>query len=162
MSTEPARGQTEAEPIRLLEAAEFDFFDGAEPPAGLGRTDTPVRLLSECVCDGADPVPVLVLRLDVRPGADPAAVAFDALAAYAALNRYEISLGGSGLTPDESLSDLSASDGAVRLGLRAAGAGAAERLARVVAAVNAADAALTSAGLARSFGEWKAALQTAA
>lgn len=161
MSTEPAGGRTEVEPIRLLEVADFDFFDGGPVAANLGRTEVPVQLLPECAFDGAEPSPVLVLRLDVRPGADPVAVTFDLFAAYAALNRYEMSLGGSGLTPDEAGSDLSASGGAVRLALRAtATGGAAERLAKVVAAVN--GAVFESARANRSFGDWKAALQTAA
>ena len=135
-----------------------DFLDGRPLPPGLGQTETPVNILPTCEIDMGEPLPAgpaLALTFRHRTGAEPAAVTLDLLAAYAAPNRFEISLGGSGLAPNEAGTDLTAANGVVRLVLRATEpAGAADRVARLAAAVNGAppDPALPAAGtVGRSF-----------
>jgi hypothetical protein len=80
------------------------------------------------------------------------------------LDRYEISLGGMGLTPNEAESDLAATNGMLKLVLTATqSAGAASRLARLAAAVNESDTPLQRDTLAgRSFAECKAEVRIAA
>lgn len=157
----PKYGRTEDASTRLLEPADFDFFDGAPPPENLGRTGTPVNILSSWPLDGADPVasPALVLTFHLRQHATPSAVTFDLFAAYSMLNRYEISLGGKGLVADETRSDLAAGE-TIRLVLLATeSVGSADRLGRLAAVVNGQDASVINGHFGeRSFGGCEAAV----
>lgn len=158
----PKYGRTEDTSTRLLEPADFDFFDGSPPPADLGRTGVPVNVLSSWLLDGADPVasPALVLTLHLRRNAIPAAVTFDLFAAFSVLNRYEISLGGKGLVADETRSDLAASGETIRLVLLATeSVGSADRLRRLAAVINGQDASVINGHFGeRSFGGCEAAV----
>lgn len=143
MNPDPKKyGRAEIAPVNMLEPITFDFFDGQPLPPGLGQTETPVNVLPEWTIDMGEPAatPALDVTFQVRPGADLELVTFDLFAAYAALNRYEISLGGSGLTPDEKRSALKAAEGVVRLVLTPSNAsdpaGTATRLAAVAGLVN--------------------------
>jgi hypothetical protein len=160
-------GRSTVEPINLLEAAAFDFLDGNSPPPQLGKTEVPVNVLPMWTLgtnEEASLSPALILTFRLRPAVNASTATFDLFGAFAVLDRYEISLGGMGLTPDESESDLMPTNGMLKLVLTATqSAGAASRLARLAAAVNESDTTLQRDKLAgRSFTECKAEVRTAA
>lgn len=162
----PQYGRTESPQTRLLESVELDFSDGESPGPNLGRTGTPINIFADWFLDGTEPAaaPTLVLTFRLRPGANPSAVTFDLFAAFAGLNRYEISLGGRGLVPDEARSDLAPTGDMLRLALTATEpAGSVDRLAQLAAVVNGREASTISGTfVTRSFGSCEAALHAAA
>ena len=99
----------------------------------------PTNVLPETVVNLAPPPtePALNMTFFIRHGVASTAVAFDLMTAFADLNRLEVSLGGQGLKTDESRSELSPTNGVVRLVLLSAcQTGAADRLKAVAQAVN--------------------------
>lgn len=167
MNPEPKElGHTTPVPINLLESAEFDFFDGTPRPTRLGKTEAPLNLLSAWALDAAEkavPTPALILTFQLRTTTNTAAATLDLFTVFAVLNRYEISLGGAGLLPNETKSDLTASNGTLRLALTPTDAGGAiERLRKLAAAVNQPDTVLRRDTLAnRSFEQCRAEVQAA-
>jgi hypothetical protein len=159
-----AYGRTSLGSINALPPAEFDFLDGRAPLPALGKTEVPINVLPAWAIDMNDRAtsPILVLTFRLRPGANPSAVTFDLFTAYAILDRYEISLGG--LAPNETQSDLTASNGVVRLVLSATEpAGAASRFARLADVVNGANPAIHRDAIAgRSFEQCEAEIRMAA
>ena len=111
-------GHTGPAAIELLEPAVFDVSDQSEL---FGKTESPINVLPNWAIDMNDSPSshVLVLTFRLRPNAIPSAVTFDLFAVYAVLNRYELNLGGSGLIPNETQSDLATANGIVRLVLSA-------------------------------------------
>jgi hypothetical protein len=167
MDQDPKKyGRANLAEINLLESAKFDFFGGLPPPAHLGKTESPISILPVWTMRLAEPMPppALVLTFRLRPGTTPSAVTFDLFAAYAVLNRCEISLGGGGLAPNETQSDLTQANGVVRLVLSATEpAGAASRLAKLVEAIKGADFAMRMDILVgRSFERCEAEMRSAA
>ena len=103
------------------------------------KPKAPIKVLHTWSIDMVDPATsvVLVLTFQLRPGVNPSTATFDLFSAYSVLDRYEISLGGGGLAPNESQSDLSASNGIVRLVLSTTEqAGSASRLEKLADVVN--------------------------
>lgn len=142
MTLDPEK-YSRAVPVPVIHHPEvaFDMTGGRGADPGMTRVvPVPVIHHPEIAFDMTAPRPTeprLALNLRVRPEAPPADVTRDLLSVYAALNRYEVRLGGGGLTPDEARSDLSAAGGEVRLTLTPVDpAGAADRLAKLAEAVN--------------------------
>jgi hypothetical protein len=167
MDSKPTNyGRTSLAAIELLEPAVFDLLDDRASQPSLGKTETPTNVLPAWAIDMNDPAtsPALVLTFQVRPGVNPSAVTFDLFAAYALLDRYEISLGGGGLAPNETESDITTSNRVVRLVLSATEqAGAASRLARLADVVNGANQAIRWGAIAdRSFERSEAEIRIAA
>jgi hypothetical protein len=159
-------GRTSVAAIKLLEPAVFDLHDGQASQSSLGKTEGPINVLPTWTIDMNDPATphVLVLTFRLRPGAHLSAITFDLFTAYAVLDRYDISLGGGGLVPNEAQSDLTASNGIVRLVLSTTKeAGAANRLARLADVVNGTNQVIRWDAIAgRSFERSEAEIRIAA
>lgn len=131
-------GRTEIAPINLLPPMECEFYYGGPAPPGLGRTETPINVLPEWVVHMPEPTPALTLTLRLRPDATAAGVAVDLFGVWRALDGYERSLRGGGLSPGEARDEQTADGTVIRYVLTAVNpVGAADRLARLAEAVNA-------------------------
>jgi hypothetical protein len=91
-------GHTEFAPIRVLDPIEFDFSGGRPLLPGLGKTDTPVHPLPELAGE-MRPLQSFKLTLWVRPDVTAATVATDLFETWRALDGFDRSLNGFGLTP---------------------------------------------------------------
>lgn len=139
MNPERKYGQTEFEPVHILQPAVFDFFDGRPLPPGLGQTEMPVTILPAWEIDMSEAVvaPLLALTLHLHPEATPGAVAVDLFRVWKVLNEYELSLGGAGLNPGEPRDEQTADGTVIRLVLTCSEpTGAAGRLTKLAAVVN--------------------------
>jgi hypothetical protein len=153
--------------VNILPQVTFDMTGGQPVDPNMTRLEpVPMNVLPEVTYSMTEPAPALVLTLKLRPDATPAAVAVDVLLLHKALNEYELSLGGSGLVPDERRSGPTDDGKGVRVMLAATKAdGAPGRLGRLAAAVNGSggEMALPDGGLiGRSFEKCEAEVRTAA
>src|SRR4051812_38179015 len=115
MNLDSPHGQTEVASTHVFAPVEIDYAGGKPLAENLGQTETPVHVfaVSAIELSAAADAPALAVRFSLRHGVDPSAVSFDLMAAFADLNRLEVSLGGQGLKPDEGRSDLSGAGGVV-------------------------------------------------
>src|SRR5262249_32693892 len=106
-------GETEFGPVNILPALTIDMSGGQPLPPKLGETEIPVNVLPELAFDMSpdDILPVLQLRLTLRPGATPGQVALDLFRLYAAINQSDLSQQGSGLLPGEASCEETTSNG---------------------------------------------------
>jgi hypothetical protein len=139
----------------------FDLSEGGAPVTPHGKTETPVNILPELVFDlhAGEPTPALQLNLFLRLQATPGEVALDLFRFVEAVNQLDLTFRGTGLTPDDALCQAAPTGEKMRIVLRPRGPeGAADRLARLAAAINAkADPAVPMQRLSyRSIERWEA------
>jgi hypothetical protein len=117
MPKEEHHGKSEFGPTNILPPIEFDFTSSEDTAYGKSELVTEVHVLPPLTVDLTPEVsrPALRLTLRLRPTATPAEIAYDLFRLYAALNEYELSLGGSGLKFDESHGGSPTADGRVML-----------------------------------------------
>ena len=134
-------GKTELAPVSLLAAMGFDLSDGVSLPATLGKTTIPEVVLHPAMAYDlrpAESLPALQVTVQVRAGAAPAQVGADLFRLCLAVHRLDLSLAGSGVTPDE---NATASDGACQLTFRPTRLeGSLERFSRMANLINGAAA----------------------
>jgi hypothetical protein len=141
MAPQPEYGRTTLAPVNVLPEMPLDLSEVQPLPADLGKTDTPVHVLPELALDFRPTVPALRLQLTLRAGAAPGQVSLDLFRLYAAVNQLDLSLHGAGLLPGEAAYDEQPPNGTLSVTFKPAEPhGAAERLAHVVSAINAAQA----------------------
>jgi hypothetical protein len=121
-------------PVHHFPAVEFDMTAGRGVDPGMARAvPVPVHHFPAVEFDMTAGVPSLALTLRRRPDADPAFVEADVRAVWDAVNAFDRSLGGMGLAP---VNVVEGGD-VIRLTFTPADpAGAADRLAKLAAAVN--------------------------
>jgi hypothetical protein len=139
MTPDQEYGRTAPAPVHVLPELTFDLAEGRPLPATLGKTTAPVHVLPELAFDlrPGEPGPVLQLTVSLRPGATPGEVALDLFRLYRVLNQLELSQRGGGLIPVDALCDVTPTDGTIRVTFRTADPdGAAERLTKLVSAIN--------------------------
>jgi hypothetical protein len=112
------------------------MLDGSSAPPNLGKTEVPVSAIPGPTLDFAPDVPVLQLRLPLRPGSTPEQTALDLFRLYAAVNQADVGQGGTGLLPREAASAEPSANGSLWVTFQPADPhGAAERLDRVASAL---------------------------
>jgi hypothetical protein len=134
MTHEPTCGKTAVAPVSVLPELAIDLSEEGTVPVQLGKTAVPVQALPELAIDFESTLPALHLELSLRSGVPGWQVSLDLFRLYAKLNQLELSLHGSGLLPAKA---TSASGERVSVTFMPANPiGAAERLARIVSAIN--------------------------
>ncbi len=158
----PNREHGRAVPVSAVPLPElaFDLAEGAASSLPAGRTETPVNVLPELVCErqGVTPGLVLQLSLHLRSQAGPGEVALDLFRLFVAVNQLDASFRGTGLIPDDAQCEALAG-GRMRVVLRPREPdGAAGRLARLAEAINTAanPPALAQQPPYRSIERWEA------
>ncbi len=130
-------GRTEIAPVTIIPTPPIDLSEEHPAPSKPGRAEAPVHVVPGPTVDFGAAAPALQLRLTFRAGATPLQVAEDLCRLFIALNQFDHSQQGSGLLPEEISREITTSNGVFLLTLRSAEPnGAAERLARVVSAIN--------------------------
>jgi hypothetical protein len=130
-------GHTECAPVRVLDPIEFDFSGGRTRLVRLGKTDTPVQPLPELAGE-MRPLQSFKLTLWVRPDVTAATVATDLFQTWQALDGFDRSLNGLGLTPGFVRSERTADGEVIQLVLSTESRpGTTERLTLMRDAVNA-------------------------
>src|SRR5262249_7430716 len=135
---EPKRnfGKAEAAAVQVLPDLAIDFAESNPLPSLLGKTDTPVHLLPELAFD-LQSLPALCVTVHVRAEATPTQIGYDLYRLYVALNQLDLSLNGTGLTPDEPTA-LSSSNGSCTVTFRPnRPEGAAQRFTQIADLINA-------------------------
>jgi hypothetical protein len=139
MTPESEYGQTAPAPVTILPELALDLSEGQPLLSDLGKTDVPVHGLPELALDFGPTVPALHLQLTLRAEVPPGLVSLDLFRLYAAVNQLDLSLHGAGLLPGEASYEDQTPNGTLSVTFKPAEPhGAAERLARVVSAINAA------------------------
>src|SRR4051794_30472280 len=102
MNEERKYGRTDFSPVAPLPEMPIDLADYRTLPPTLGKTETPVHVLRECVFDvhAAKQTPALQLKLHLRSGISATVLALDLFGLYGAVNQLELSHRGAGLIPD--------------------------------------------------------------
>jgi hypothetical protein len=137
MTPKPEYGKTIPAPTVVLPELETDMTKGQPLPSSLGKTEVPVHVLQELATDFGPTVPALHLEVTLQPEAAPWDVSVDLFRLYAAINDLDLSLHGGGLFPGEASCEERVSNATFSVTFRPAAVdGAAERLARLVRAVN--------------------------
>jgi len=139
MKADRAMGRTIPMTVHNLPEVVFDFSEAPQPGAAVGKTEMPVRLLPALAfdLDSGGGVAILQLTLSLRSDSTREEVAMDLVRLYAAINRLELSHGGSGLTPNDAVFDAKAAGGELRISFTPTERSSApERLARLVRSIN--------------------------
>jgi hypothetical protein len=129
-------GRTAVAPALVLPEMALDLSEGQQLSTTLGKTEVPVQVLPELAMDFGPTVPVLQLRLTLKPGAAPGQVALDLFRLYTAINRFDLSQSGAGLLPEEASYDEPISGGTLSVIFKPANPqGASERLETVISSL---------------------------
>jgi hypothetical protein len=137
VSAAPKFGATGLAPVTVLPELAIDLSLGQVLPSRLGKTEAPLRMLPELEIEFSPTVPVLELRLVLRPQVPSWQVSLDLFRLYAAVNQLDLRHQGSGLLPAEASYDQPNQEGVLSVRFKPfQPQGAAERLGRLASAIN--------------------------